>query len=75
MPTGGDDGSASMSTRDGSSSPTSLASAGATSIQQDEDSFEGVVAKGGDKLLETSCQELVSILDELHWQHSQVHVT
>jgi len=75
MPTGGDDGSASMSTRDGSSSPTSLASAGTTSLQQDEKSFEGVSAKGGDKLLETSCQELVSILDELHWQHSHVHVT
>ena len=29
------------------------------SIQQDEDSFEDVSAKGGNKLLETSCQELV----------------
>ena len=75
--TGGDDGSASISTRDGSSSPTSLASAGTTSLQQDEDSLEGSASKEGDKskLFEQSCQELVSIIEELQWQHAQVHVT
>ena len=68
--------SALMSTWDGSNSPTSLASAGTTSLQQDKESFEVYQPREGTiKLLETSCQELVSILDELHWQHSHVHVT
>ena len=75
--TGGDDGSASISTRDGSSSPISLASAGTGSLQQDEDSLEGSASKEGDKskVLEQSCQELVTLIEELQWHHAQVHVT
>ena len=73
LSTGGDDGSASISTREGSISPNSLASAGTTSLQQEEE----LGAEGATKTdrMETSCRELLSTIEELAWHHSQVNVT
>lgn len=65
---GGDDGSASVSTREESSSPTSLTSAGASSLQLLDDDRSST-----DTAMEAECRELFSVMDDLLWQHSQVH--
>lgn len=72
--TAGDDGSASISTRDdGSISPTSLASTGATSLnQQDEDGASSEGAAKTDAMMEASCRELLSLVEELTWHHAQI---
>ncbi len=73
---GGDDISA--STRDGSMSPTSLSSSGATSLQTDENEVGGASASSqvnGQQEMEKASRKLLSVLDELSYYHSQIHVT
>ena len=78
--TGGDD--ASVSTREESMSPTSFSSVGATSLQHEGehgDSSTGgsatASAATGQSVYESSCRQLLSVVDELAWYHSQIQVT
>ena len=71
--TAGDD--VSSSTRDGSVSPTSMTSSGATSLQQDDqDAGVGGASSGSSdqSSMESSCKQLLGVIDELAECHSQV---
>ena len=64
----------SSSTRDGSVSPTSMTSSGATSLQQ-EDHEAGSVAistSSDQSSMESSCKQLLGVIDKLAYHHSQV---
>ena len=73
--TAGDD--LSSSTREGSVSPTSMTSSGATSLQQeDHDTGSGAnfssSSAADQSSMESSCKQLVVVIDELAYHHSQV---
>ena len=72
IPAAGDDGSGSTN---GSMSPTSLTSSGAPSLQQDDEGSTVTAGSAGtvSHELEASCREVLSVVEELAWHHSQIH--
>jgi hypothetical protein len=70
-----EDGNSSM--RDGSSSPTSMTSAGATSLQDQEGGGSGAASSLSvpvQSVMEDNCRDLVEVLDNISWHHSQIRV-
>lgn len=66
-----EDGNSSM--RDGSTSPTSMTSSGATSLQDQEGGATSLSA-AGQSVMEDYCRDLMEILDGISWHHSQIRV-
>ena len=59
-------------------SPTSFSSSGATSLQTDENEGGGASTSlpvRGQQDMEKASRKLLSVLDELSYYHSQIHVT
>ena len=71
LPSYEEEGSA--STRDSSTSPTSMTSFGAISLQ-DQDSGGGgaPLSAAGQSAMETYCRDLLEVIEELSWHHSQI---
>lgn len=74
-----EDGNVSM--RDGSGSPTSMTSSGATSLQDQEGGGGGggggaptSMSAVGQSVMEDYCRDLIEILENISWHHSQIHV-
>lgn len=67
-----DDGNSSM--RDVSTSPTSMTSAGATSLQDQEAAFGyQPLSATSQSAMEDSCRDLLGTIGDLSWHHSQIH--
>ena len=65
----------SSSTREGSISPTSLTSSGATSLQQDDQDGGGGASSASSaeqSSMESSCKQLLGVVEELAYYHSQI---
>ena len=64
----------SSSTRDGSVSPTSMTSSGATSLQQeDHDVGGGASSTSADhSSMETNCKQLLDVVEALAYHHSEI---
>lgn len=69
LPLPEEDGNLSM--RDGSTSPTSMTSSGATSLQ-DQDGGVALSA-ASQSAMEDYCRDLLEILENISWHHSQIH--
>ena len=65
-----EDGNVSM--RDGSGSPTSMTSSGATSLQ-DQEGGGAAMSAAGQSVMEDYCRDLIEILENISWHHSQIH--
>lgn len=72
LPVSEEDGNSSM--RDGSSSPTSMTSSGATSLQDQEGGGATSLSAVGQSVMEDYCRDLIEILENISWHHSQIHV-
>ena len=71
LPMPEEDGSTSM--REGSTSPTSMTSSGATSLQ-DQDGGGAPLSAASQCAVENCCRDLLEIIDELSLHHSQISV-
>ena len=67
---GEEDGSSACGMRDGSSSPTSMTSCGATSLP--EEGGSGATEAATSPRMELACKELIRVLDDLSYQHGQI---
>ena len=65
----------SSSTREGSVSPTSLTSSGATSLQQEDQDGVGGASSASSSTeqssMESNCKQLLGVVEELAYYHSQ----
>lgn len=59
---------------EGSASPTSMTSSGATSLQ-DQDGGLPSLSAAGHRATEDCCKELLDTIEELSWHHSQINTS
>lgn len=71
LPLPEDDGNSSM--RNGSTSPTSMTSSGATSLQDQDGGGATQSSAAGQSVMEDYCRDLIEVLENISWHHSQIH--
>ena len=71
LPLPEDDGNSSM--RNGSTSPTSMTSSGATSLQDQDGGGATLPSAAGQSVMEDYCRDLIEVLENISWHHSQIH--